>query len=450
MDSHQFDIRGEIHKIPISGIGMCELIVPETVYPPKEDSLLLCKAISRLEGEAGNALEIGCGSGAVSIQLASLGWKVKTCDVNPIAVSATIGNVRSHGLSGCVEVFESGIGEGMEIPEGTDLVVWNIPYLDEVDDATIDAIESAALNDIGNGGWSRTLLNFLEESSCELKDNLLVMLLMRTDPLSESKASDWKKFGWSSRSIEFERLGGERIDVICFWKTGQGIKPRILEKCDSTMDEAKKIESSGWQRVFSHEQRNGRGRKSSRWSSNEGGLFATWCLSEDLLTKIAPGALQTGIGSIIANDLGVNTKWPNDIIGNDGNKVGGVLVESSDGGPIRVGVGVNRHNFEDDGVTGSGWEETLGPIGAEEIFQSIDTSISSFFEDTGNLPMPSAESVISMAWNSLSKSLSHGAMAHVGGELIRPIGINMNGELETLGSGGIGVVNDLDTVEWLF
>jgi len=41
-------------------------------------------------------------------------------------------------------------------------------------------------------------------------------------------------------------------------------------------------------------------------------------------------------------------------------------------------------------------------------------------------------------------------MAHVGGELIRPIGINMNGELETLGSGGIGVVNDLDTVEWLF
>ena len=44
---------------------MCELIVPETVYPPKEDSLLLCKAISRLEGEAGNALEIGCGSGAL-------------------------------------------------------------------------------------------------------------------------------------------------------------------------------------------------------------------------------------------------------------------------------------------------------------------------------------------------------------------------------------------------
>ena len=130
MDSYHIEIPSKICKFPIIGFGECELVVPETVYPPREDTLLLCDAISKLKKRNGRALEIGCGSGAVTMQLASLGWNVISCDVNPYAVSATRGNVENHGLSALVEVHESGIGEGMEIPSDVELLVWNIPYLE--------------------------------------------------------------------------------------------------------------------------------------------------------------------------------------------------------------------------------------------------------------------------------------------------------------------------------
>ena len=156
MDSYHIEIPSKICKFPIIGIGECELVVPETVYPPREDTLLLCDAISKLKKRNGRALEIGCGSCAVTMQLASLGWNVISCDVNPYAVSATRGNVENHGLSALVEVHESGIGEGMEIPSDVELLVWNIPYLEMGHESEIPEMEAVALNDVGNGGGGRS------------------------------------------------------------------------------------------------------------------------------------------------------------------------------------------------------------------------------------------------------------------------------------------------------
>ena len=63
------------------------LDVPKTVYPPREDSALL---IDYLEGLKPNgvAMEIGCGSGILSIVLAKNNWKVEACDINPYAIAA--------------------------------------------------------------------------------------------------------------------------------------------------------------------------------------------------------------------------------------------------------------------------------------------------------------------------------------------------------------------------
>ena len=75
-----------------------ELIIPPTVYPPREDTELIAKRISSLgPGNNRNFLEIGSGSGALSIFAASLGWKAYACDVNPYAVVATSGNASKNG-----------------------------------------------------------------------------------------------------------------------------------------------------------------------------------------------------------------------------------------------------------------------------------------------------------------------------------------------------------------
>ncbi len=434
----------------LEGVGDWEVLVPSTVYPPREDTELLCKEISRLERHGGEAVEIGCGSGIVSILLASLGWKVTSIDVNPFAVSATRGNLERHGFP-WDRVIESGVGDGFEIPEDTDLLVWNIPYLDRGGDSEglIDPIEEASLSDIPNGGWGGALLEIISDSPISISSELMVLLVLRTDPESASRISDWESHGWSCRSLNSARMGGEKIEVFGIWRTGSGIGANMIESCGSTMDEAKKLPGDGWQRVCSSIQTDGRGRRDSEWESTEGGLFATWALERKVLETIPPGVLQTSIGSIVANELGASMKWPNDIISEDGRKMGGVLVETSDGSPIRVGVGANRHGFDESGFTGSGWEETLGPIDSREVFNRIDRSVSSFFEQTGILPVTSHDTLVSMSWEALSVLLSRGAMIEVDGELVRPVGLNRSGELEAIGNSGHRVVAELDGTEWL-
>jgi len=434
----------------LEGVGDWEVLVPSTVYPPREDTKLLCKEISRLERHGGEAVEIGCGSGIVSILLASLGWKVTSIDVNPFAVSATRGNLERHGFP-WDRVIETGVGDGFEIPEDTDLLVWNIPYLDRRGDSEglIDPIEEASLSDIPNGGWGGALLKIISDSPISISSELMVLLVLRTDPESTSRISDWESHGWSCRSLNSARMGGEKIEVFGIWRTGSGIGANMIESCGSTMDEAKKLPGDGWQRVCSSMQTDGRGRRDSEWESTEGGLFATWALERKVLETIPPGVLQTSIGSIVANELGASMKWPNDIISEDGRKMGGVLVEASDGSPIRVGVGANRHGFHESGFTCSGWEETLGPIDSREVFNRIDRSVSSFFEPTGILPVTSHDTLVSMSWESLSVLLSHGSMIEVDGELLRPVGLNRSGELEVIGNSGHRVVAELDGTEWL-
>ena len=61
-----------------------ELIVPPTVYPPREDTDLLHEVLKDLEPFGSKRLlEIGSGSGALSIVAAMSGWTVDACDINP-------------------------------------------------------------------------------------------------------------------------------------------------------------------------------------------------------------------------------------------------------------------------------------------------------------------------------------------------------------------------------
>ena len=145
-------------------------------------------------------------------------------------------------------------------------------------------------------------------------------------------------------------------------------------------------------------------------------------------------------------------KWPNDIINHKGEKMGGVLVESSndDLSGIRIGIGINRFGFSrEEKILACGWEETLGKVDAEEVFNRVDRGISSIFEKTDIFPLSSKESLTIKSWTSLSKSLSRGVAARLGNEVVRPSGLNELGELRVTGC-SIGNVNigDLDIIDW--
>ena len=440
-------------KVSLEGIGEWEVFTPQTVYPPREDSLLLCKVISQFTPIPGvKALEVGCGSGIVTMVLATLGWEVSACDLNPFAVSATRGNMEHNGIPGSHKIIESGIGENLAIPKGTGLVIWNLPYVERGDeDDAFEKIEEIAWSEIPGKGWGGELLNFLD--SQDNVNELLALMVMKTEPEGKSKVVDWEREGWTSRTLGSERFGEEKIEIVAFWKTGGGHSPNIIDTCSSTMEEVMEISGGDWVRVMSKVQTNGRGRKNSQWISEEGGFFATWKLGSNIIDEFSPGIIQTSIGAVVSTVLGAEMKWPNDILNKKGEKMGGVLVESSnnEASGVRIGIGINRSSVSREGkILGCGWEETLGDVDAKEIFNKIDRGISSIFERTGFLPLPSKDSLVIQSWISLSKSLSRGLSVRLDNEVVRPSGLNELGELRVTG-GSIGSVDigDLDLIEWL-
>ena len=415
--------------------------------------MMLCRVISKLSPKSGaKVLEIGCGSGLVSMVLTTLGWEVTACDVNPYAVACARGNLDANGLSGRVRIIEADIGADLPIQEDTELIVWNLPYLDEdVDNPGIlEKIEEAALTDIPQGGWGRVLLQTLENISTTLTENVMVILVMRTEPEGSSRVRDWEESGWSWRSLSMERFGSEKVEIIGFWRTGSGVEATIIGSCKSTMDEAGGLPQIGWQRVLASKQTNGRGRRGSDWISDEGGLFATWSLDAELMDRFSPGLIQTSTGAVVSEVLGANMKWPNDIVNEKGSKMGGVLVESGNGSSIRVGIGINKTGFEDRGIISSGWDETLGEIDSSEVFLRIDRNLSSIFEIRGMIGLPDIDFLSRVSWKALSRFLSRGVLASRDGRLYRPTGLNTKGELEVTGVGDSGELQELDGIGWIF
>ena len=97
------------------------------VYPPSEDSILLIRSFDVVPGE--KVLELGCGSGVVSLHCAKAGAIVTAGDINPSAVALTERNAEKNNLD--VEVLLTDVYGSVE--GRFDTVVFNLPYL-PVDD----------------------------------------------------------------------------------------------------------------------------------------------------------------------------------------------------------------------------------------------------------------------------------------------------------------------------
>jgi release factor glutamine methyltransferase len=102
------------------------LDVPYSVYYPAEDSILLASALDEnLSGK--KALDVGCGSGFLSILMAKRGAAVSATDIDSDAVMAAEKNAeRNHAPIKLVmaDLFPPG-------KEKFDLIVFNPPYLPE-------------------------------------------------------------------------------------------------------------------------------------------------------------------------------------------------------------------------------------------------------------------------------------------------------------------------------
>ena len=166
------------------------------VYEPSEDTFLLRDNLPpHLEGM--KVLEVGSGSGAVSVEAARRGADVVAVDVNPSAVQAT--RKAAYDAHVTVVACEGDLYEPVD-DERFDLILCNPPYLpDEPKDPDVSV-------DGGPQGWE-----FIDRLLAGAKDHLTpegkVLLIFSSHSKPDKVAISLHKHGFESKLLAKREMG---------------------------------------------------------------------------------------------------------------------------------------------------------------------------------------------------------------------------------------------------
>lgn len=420
---------------PLEGFSY-KLIIPTTVYPPREDTDILAKRIIALgPGRGRKFLEIGSGSGALCVLASSMGWKVSGCDINPFAVAATKGNLSDNGFDGNIK--EGGIGpERFPFEETFDLIIWNLPYIipDEIDQV-LGPMEEAALVDTDNRGLGNRLLRSITSNQL-LAPKGRILILGRENSITDTHYLAHRV--WDN--IEFEN--GEKLEVSCYWRPFEGAKNIFVERTGSTNEDLLNKTGVGTH-VSTNWQTAGRGRKKRNWTSIEGSYAGSWIVGEG--TDINPGHLQLSGGLAVLNSLNQNElilKWPNDIM-IDKRKVCGILAEGrtmENGTLVVLGFGLNLKTGNHDIDVEVATLDEIMKIEYEDFDIRLNCELASLIESLDDIPPIRYLEIRNQALAQIKRMGS----PKYNGEIYTDFDLNENGELIL----GPHIVDDGEDVIW--
>lgn len=414
-----------------------ELIIPPTVYPPREDTELIAKRISSLgPGNNRNFLEIGSGSGALSIFAASLGWKVYACDVNPYAVVATSGNASKNGYE--IVVKEGGIGPE-SFPFGKqkfDLIVWNLPYIENQNfDEVLGPMEEAALIDSDMLGLGTRALNSIVSNEL-LACNGRVLLLSRKNGVKNTtnlSEREWDELAFPD---------GETLAIYCYWKPYENCENISLEITDSTNEQIKEKSGVG-SHISAKHQTHGKGRRSREWISIDSSYAGSWIVYEG--NDFSPGIIQLVGGLAVVNAIDSNKlsiKWPNDIyIGK--RKLAGVLVEGysiNNFSRVVLGIGVNLAR-EGNVPREFACVDELKHYSFEDFDAKLTKEIASLLEEKPDLPPINKHTIL----NSVHSLIARFGKPIYNDQIFEAFELNSSGELVLSDT----IIDDGEEIDWV-
>ena len=415
-----------------------ELIIPPTVYPPREDTDLIANRLIQLgPGKGRKFLEIGCGSGALSILASSLGWDVHACDINPFAVAATRGNMEKNLQAGTIK--EGGIGpDGFPFEEKFDLIIWNLPYIPahEVNEL-LGPMEEAGLIDTDTQGLQSRFLSLVGKNNL-LATNGRMLLLGRTGSIGACE--NFAIRSWDI--LEFD--DGESLTVFCLWKPWENAENVFVQSTGSTNDDLFHKSGVGTH-ISTALQTSGRGRRDRKWNSIEKCYAGSWIVAED--TEVNPGLLQLSGGLAVIKSIQsdrLKLKWPNDIL-IDERKLCGVLVEgksSQDSTKVVLGIGINLQasNKVIDGKEISTLDE-IEELDFKLLDRRLNSELSSLIEERDDIPPVNFDSIRAEILTHM-KSLGRPRYCEL---VYENFGLNERGELVL----GHNVIDDGEDVSWV-
>ncbi len=162
------------------------------VYEPDDDTFLLLENINAKKTDT--VLEIGIGTGIVSLFLAKQAKQVTGVDINPAAVMLAGKNAELNSITNAA-FFKSDLFE--KIRGNYDLIVFNLPYVPT--EEKID--EPKALAWDGGTDGRKVTDRFLKQAIAHIKNNSRIVVV-------DSSLSNHKK------TIEFLEKNGFRAKIL--------------------------------------------------------------------------------------------------------------------------------------------------------------------------------------------------------------------------------------------
>jgi len=448
--------------------------VPPTVYPPREDTDLMARAIVNLgPGKGRKCLEIGCGSGILSVLASRQGWKVTACDINPFAVACAKGlakenfseiNVNEGGPSPKVDGDVSQWTNGNKF----DFVFWNLPYLkpDQGVTETLGPLEEAALLDTDVNGLFERTLKLIKNKIMNDSGIALFVISSQNNKLNHNN----KCFsnGFATRVIsELSFEDGEELRVIAVWKPFSNAKKAFVDQLSSTntvmLDSEHPVGSS----LCTPNQTSGHGRRGRTWVDTKKSFAGSWKLF-DSPNHMEPGFIQILAGICVKEAImalvdekdfeKILLKWPNDLLIYDSGKwkkVCGILVESRTSGDdtsVVLGIGINLSGSKNsDSDFEMGFLDSFSKqISFEDLTSAIDASLASSFENKDAINNRNNERLLKRINDEVKNTFTK-----LNNPFYRNIEVDFksilgNGKLEISGPDGESfTIDDGESLEWI-
>lgn len=153
-----------------------------------------------------------------------------------------------------------------------------------------------------------------------------------------------------------------------------------LAEVDSTMRVARELAEAGAEHgaaVLAEVQTAGRGRRGRVWASEPGQNLLLSVVLRPRGPLLDAPLLTLGAAAALAEALGLRVKWPNDLVAEDGRKVGGLLAEmDTDGVRVRwvvlgLGLNVNQTDFGPNLPTATSLAALRGPQDREAVLRAV-------------------------------------------------------------------------------
>ncbi len=170
------------------------------VYPPSEDSILLIESLEVSADE--RVLEVGCGSGVVSIHCAKNRCIVTAGDINLKAVELTRKNARNNDVR--IDVVETDVYSGVN--DVFDTIVFNLPYLPVDEEGLLAKAWSGGPDGLG------PLPELLEGSSEHLIPGGRIVIVVSS--LMDGYALDEALQEWDVKCIGEQKMFFEKLSVL--------------------------------------------------------------------------------------------------------------------------------------------------------------------------------------------------------------------------------------------